>query len=147
MMIYIWLALFVITLSVEIIVPALVSLWFAAGSLAALILAFIFGDALIWLQVLAFIVVSVLTIVLLRPVLSKNDKETQTNVDSLIGEVGVVQTKIEKYNPGTVKIRGLVWTAELSDEDKELIDIDSLVSIEKVKGNTLVVKKFEEENK
>ena len=140
---YIWIGIFVVSLVVEIAVPALVSLWFCGGAVISLLLSVFLGNSLIWLQVLVFIISSVACFLLLRPILLKNRKEkTDTNVDSLIGKIGTVQDDIIKYNLGTVKINGLVWNAELDEDDHETIIKDSLVQIIKVKGNKLIVKKY-----
>ena len=145
-MIYIWLGLFILTLAIEIAVPALVSIWFSAGSLVALILAAIFGDNLIWLQILAFVIVSIAAILALRPLIFNNKKTNyQTNVDSIVGKIGSVQTEVPRYGQGTVKLAGLVWSAELENETDEPIEKDTLVKVVKVDGNKLIITKYTEE--
>ena len=62
---------------------AMVSLWFAFGAAAALILGLL--GAAFWLQVAAFLVVSGALLALLRPMLRKYAKTTKTNVDSIPG--------------------------------------------------------------
>jgi len=143
----IWFAIFIISLVVEFSLPALVSVWFAAGSLAALILSLFVGNSLIWLQVLLFVVVSVLTLAILRPIMFKNKGNYRTNIDSLVGKIAKCTEKIEKYNAGEVKIEGLIWTAVFDNNQKDIINVGDLVTVTKVDGNKLLVKKFEEENK
>lgn len=53
-MIIFWLALFVILLIIEIITVGLTTIWFAGGSMAALIVAAVGGP--VWLQVILFLV-------------------------------------------------------------------------------------------
>ena len=60
----IWLVLLVVFLISEAATVTMVSLWFAAGALAALI-ACLLGGA-VWLQVTAFLVVSILALLALR---------------------------------------------------------------------------------
>ena len=146
MMVFVWLGLFIVTLFVEIAVPALVSIWFAAGSFAALILAAFLGDQLIWLQILVFIIVSISTIILLRPLVFKNRKnEIRTNVDSLVGKIGTVDEAIRRFYPGTVKIQGLTWAAQVDDSFEDVLEKDTLVKVEEVNGNKLKVIKYTED--
>ena len=61
----IWLIAMVILLVVEAMVPGLISIWFAIGALAALISALF--HAPVWLQLVWFFAISILTLVLTRP--------------------------------------------------------------------------------
>ncbi|MCR5740846.1 MAG: NfeD family protein [Gammaproteobacteria bacterium] len=144
-MFYIWLGVFIVTLVVELMIPGLVSLWFSIGSLVSLILASFIGDTLIWLQILLFFVVSVASIVLLRPIIVRSRaKDTDTNVDSLKGSVAFVCEDIKPYEVGAVKVNGLVWSAELSDMKNEEIKVGEKVIIQEIKGNKVIVNKYEE---
>jgi len=144
-MTYIWLAIFVLTLIIEIAAPAIVSIWFSAGSLASLILSVFVGDKLIWLQILLFVIVTALTIFLLRPIIISKKELKTTNVDALIGKIGTCLTKIEKYYNGTVKLNGLVWSAELAENVNEPILEGSLVEVVEIQGNKLKIKQYMEE--
>ena len=64
-MIIFWLALFVILLIIEIITVGLTTIWFAGGSMAALIVAAVGGP--VWLQVILFLVVSFVLLFFTRP--------------------------------------------------------------------------------
>ena len=95
-MVYIWLAVLLASIIVELAVPALVSVWFAAGAFVSLILTsiltiFMGEDALffIWLEILVFVIVSVLTVILIRPLILNRRKELKTNVDSMIGNLKI----------------------------------------------------------
>ena len=144
MMIYIWISVFIISLFIELATTALVSCWFSAGSLVALILAAFIGDQLIWLQVLLFVAVTVASFLFLRKTFLKKKKDHKTNVDALIGEIGDCQTTVKKYYPGTVKVGGLVWTAEVEQTNDEVIEPGELVEIIRVTGNKIIVKKYKE---
>lgn len=82
---YVWLVLLILFLMAEGATVALVSLWFAAGALAAIIAALL--GASVGLQLALFLVVSVALLAMLRPVLKKyvNPKIQRTNVDALVG--------------------------------------------------------------
>lgn len=138
----IWLIFFVVSLIIEVSIPALVSVWFAAGSLAALTLSIFVGNTLIWLQILVFIAVSAITLALLRPIMFKNKGNYRSNVDSLVGKIATCIEEIKMYNTGVVKIEGLLWTASLDESEKDTINKDDLVVVTSVDGNKLLVKKF-----
>lgn len=142
-MIYIWLGIFIVTLLVEIAVPSLVSIWFSAGSLVSLLLAVFLGDSLIWLQILAFVITSIGTILLLRPSIKKrqNLSSLKTNIDSIVGSKGICVDTINALNHGSVKINTTIWNASLSNEDDKEIEKGAIITVLDIKGNTLIVKK------
>lgn len=105
-----WLALLVGFLVIEACTVALVSLWFAAGALAALLLQ-LAGIAFA-AQVIVFLAVSVALLLLLRPMLRRHQKITKTNVDSVIGAIGLVTEDIDNVTyTGQVKLGAMTWTA------------------------------------
>ena len=68
-MTFVWLIAMVALLVIEAIVPGLVSIWFAAGALLALLLSLIGVD--LWLQFTCFLVVSLVLLALTRPLAKK----------------------------------------------------------------------------
>lgn len=129
----IWLVLMVMFLLAEASTVTLVSLWFAAGSLAALVIS-ILGGAL-WLQVLIFLAVSGLLLALLRPLVRKyvTPKLTATNVDSVIGSTGLVTASIDNVAAtGQVKLGAMVWTARSTSGAP--IPEGTLVKVDRVEG-------------
>lgn len=109
----IWLGLLGLFLLVEAACPIhLVSIWFAVGTLLALLVCLLHGA--LWLQVTLFVVVSAGLLALLWPLTKKylNPAVTATNVDSVIGSVGIVTTAIDNVDAvGQVKLGGMEWTA------------------------------------
>ena len=91
----IWLILMIVFILMETTTVMLVSVWFAAGALVALILS-LFSLPLP-VQVIAFAVVSCGLLALLRPMVQKflKPKIVKTNVDSVIGSTGPVTVAIE----------------------------------------------------
>ena len=77
----VWLAAMIVLLIVEGMAPGLVCIWFAFGALAAMISAML--KAPLWLQLLWFVLVSVTSLVLTRPLAKKyvNANTTPTNAD------------------------------------------------------------------
>lgn len=140
----IWLSLFVVMLLVEAMGPALVSIWFAFGSLVALIVSFIPGVAW-WIQVVIFVVISVATLFALRPIARRYQKRNNynTNIDSFTGKRGYVIEDITYLRPGAVKIGDVSWTAIPADKDQTILE-NEVIEVLKVSGNKLIVKKVEE---
>ena len=129
----IWLVLLVVFLIVEASTVTLVSIWFAAGSLAAL-LAALFG-AKLWLQVTLFLFVAVLSLIALRPLFRRfiRPRLTATNVDSVIGSTGLVTVSIENVTAaGQVKLGAMEWTARSTSGAP--IPAGTLVKVDRIEG-------------
>lgn len=117
-MTFVWLIAMVGLLVVEAIVPGLVSIWFAAGALVALLLSLIGVD--LWLQFICFLVVSLSLLALTRPLAKKyvNARTTPTNADRLIGADCVVTEEIDNLKgTGAVSVDGKVWSARMEAQD------------------------------
>ena len=129
----VWLALMIVFLTVESSTVTMVSLWFAAGSLAALITALAGGQ--LWLQIVVFFAVSILLLASLRPLVKKYfiPKITRTNVDSVIGTQGLVTVPIDNIAAqGQVKLGGVEWTARSTSG--EPIGEGTLVRVDRIEG-------------
>jgi membrane protein implicated in regulation of membrane protease activity len=113
----IWLALLILFLVVEAACPLhLVSVWFAAGSLAALGVYFL--RAPLWLQIGVFLVVSCALLFALWPLTKKflNPKTEKTNLDAIIHTTGLVTADIDNVKAqGQVKLGAMEWTARSTD--------------------------------
>ena len=140
----VWLVLFVLMLVIEAIGPALVSIWFSFGALIALIVSFIPGIPW-WVEVIVFLVISIATLLALRPLARKYFKRNsvRTNVDSFVGKRGYVIEDITLLRPGAVKIGDVSWTAIPVKEDETILE-NEIIEVVAVNGNKLTVKKVEE---
>ena len=137
-----WLILMVVFLVTEASTVTLVSLWFAAGALAAMILSLF--HAAVWLQVTAFVAVSALLLTALRPLVRKfvTPKVTRTNVDSVIGSTGLVTTAIDNVSAqGQVKLGAMVWTARSSSGVP--IPEGTLIRVDRIEGVKVFVSPVE----
>ena len=109
----IWFGLFLAFLVVEAACPIhLVSIWFAAGALVAMIVSFLHGA--VWLQITLFLVVACALVVLLWPFIKKflNPHLTKTNVDAVLGTEGIVTADIDNIAAtGQVKLGTMEWSA------------------------------------
>lgn len=131
---WLWVVLLVAFLAVEAACPIhLVSIWFAVGSLVALV-ADLLGAAL-WLQIVLFLVVSGGLLAMLWPLAKKymNPKVVATNVDSLVGSLGYVTEDIDNVAAkGQVKLGGMEWTAR--SQSGAPIPKGQMIKVERVEG-------------
>ena len=135
----VWLVAMIVLLIVEGLVPGLVSIWFALGALAALIAAL--TGAPLWLQVIWFMVVSVVTLAVTRPLAKKyiNSRTVPTNADVMLGKECVVTEAIDNVlGTGAVTVGGKVWTARM-DNDVEKAAPGQRVRAVRIEGVKLIV--------
>ena len=128
-----WLVAFAVFLLVEAGTITLVSIWFAAGALAALVTSWLGGE--IWLQVVLFLAVSCAALACLRPLIRKfvAPKITPTNADSLIGTMAILSADVDNLKgEGTVVLRGVEWSARSTSG--EIIPAGATVQIDKIEG-------------
>ena len=112
-----WIAILIVMLIVEIVTTGLTTIWFCGGAAVALAVSSLGGP--LWLQILLFAAVSVILLVVTRPIAMKhlNARTVPTNADSLVGEEAVVTEEIDNLrSTGTVQVHGQQWTARLTEE-------------------------------
>ena len=129
----IWLVLLILFVVVEAGTVMLVSVWFAIGSLAALICSLLGGE--VWLQAVLFVGVSALSLWALWPLRKKliTSRITKTNVDALIGTTGKVLEPIHNENgTGRVRLGGMDWAARSSDGS--VIEAQAMIRVDKIEG-------------
>ena len=128
-----WFALTVILLIAEAATVTVISLWFAAGALAAMVTALL--GAGLWVQAVVFVLVSSAALTALRPLVRKHltPKLTATNIDSVIGSVGIVTGTIDNLNAtGQVKLNGMEWSARSTSGD--ILETGTKVRVDKIEG-------------
>lgn len=116
----------------------LVSIWFVFGAIAGLISTYLGAE--LWLQIVIFIAVSVVALLLTRPVVKKRltPKIESTNADRCIGRDAVVLESIDNISAvGQVKVDGKIWSARSSNDD--IINEGEIVTVEKIEGVKLIV--------
>ena len=129
----VWLVLMVVFLAAEASTVSMVSLWFAAGALVALLTALAGGPA--WLQTLLFLAVSAGLLLALCPLAKKylSPKLTATNVDSVVGTTGLVTAAIDNVSAvGQVKLGAMEWTARSTSGQP--IPAGTLVKVDRIEG-------------
>jgi membrane protein implicated in regulation of membrane protease activity len=137
-LIWLWFGIFLVALAFEFATADLVSIWFSLGAVPSFILSLFEVNPVI--QVLSFILVTTALLLFTRPVVIKYFKvnEIKTNVDSVIGQEGIVTTIIMSNGIGRIKLRSQEWSA-IADET---IEVGQKIRVLDVEGNKLIVKKI-----
>lgn len=133
-----WLVLLIFFAVLEAATVGLVSVWFAAGALVALLASVCTGN--VWLQIALFFAVSILTMAVLRPLARKYVLPTvvPTNADRVIGRQAVVTEAIDNLNGrGSVVVFGVAWTAR--SESGAPIPQGTTVTVKRIEGVKLFV--------
>ena len=142
-MIWIWLAVIVVSAILEAISMGLTSVWFTIAGVVSLILALLNVD--LWIQVAVFVVLSLILIVFLRKFAKKyllGNIKSKTNTDLMIGSYVRMLKQSDFDNLGAVEINGVVWGVKSKNGD--VLPENSIVKIIAVEGNKLIVEKKED---
>ena len=136
-----WLLLFITLIIVEIVTINLVSIWFAIGALSSCIVS-LFTDN-VYIQFLIFTIVSIISLIITKPLMKKikNKEHIATNLDRIIGKVGIVTLDIIPNSIGEVKVDGKKWSAI----SKSKILAGSTVKIIKIDGVKILVEECKED--
>ena len=133
----IWLALTIAFVILEAATVQLLSTWFAAGALAAMIVNLLGAE--VWLQVVVFFTVSIVLLAVLWPMARKHlkAKVVPTNADALVGRTCHVTEDIDPVEGGRVKIGDVTWSAR--SEGGETIPAGTMVKVLKIQGAKVFV--------
>lgn len=139
----IWLILLIGFVVLEAVTVQLLCIWFAAGSLAAMVVCLLGGQ--LWLQIGVFFVVSIALFALLWPLAKKHlkPKLVATNADALVGKICRVTEDIDPLEGGRVKVGDVTWSAH--SENGEAIPAGSQVKILKIQGAKVFVETVKKE--
>lgn len=138
-----WLLILVVCIVIEIISMGLTTIWFAGGALIAAVAAAF--QAPIWVQIVLFLVVSLILLYLTRPVAVKyfNKDRVKTNAESLVGQQAIVISEIDNLQGiGQVTVGRQEWSARNIDEGKSL-PVGSVVIVRAISGVKLIVEEKE----
>ena len=128
-----WLAAMVVFLAAEAMTVTLVSIWFAAGALGAILVALLGGNLM--LQVTVFLLLAILLLLSLRGIVRRyiTPRISKTNIDSIIGATGIVLTPVNNISAmGQVQVGGVEWSARSSDNTP--IPAGTLVRVDRIEG-------------
>ena len=140
-----WLIVFVVFSGLELVSLGMTCIWFAIGAWAACVTSFITDNWII--QAVVFVVVTVVVLVILRPIAVKyiNQKAEKTNVESMEDKVGKVLVEINNINAtGKILVDGMEWTSRSSDG--QIIKKDALVEVVNIEGVKAIVKERNQED-
>jgi len=135
----VWLILLVVLVTGEAITVGLTFIWFAVGALGGLLVSVLGGP--IWLQVIVFLILSAVTLILVRPMAAKllTPGISPTNADRILSQIALVTEEIDNIaETGQVKLFGQVWTAR--SENGEVIPAQSRVRILRIEGVKVFVR-------
>lgn len=141
----VWLVLLIILVLIELLTVGLTTIWFAGGSLAAVI-ANLLGAGIAF-QIILFLVVSCVLLIFTRPWALKylNKNRTRTNYEGVIGKVIRITEKVDNLSEtGKSIVDGQEWTVR-SREDKAILEKGELAKVVSISGVKLIVIKYEEE--
>ena len=135
-----WLISMVALFIIEAVTVNLVTLWFAFGALAALIVSLLGGQ--MWLQIVVFLAVTIITLIPTRKIAKKyfsKNHHQPTNSDMVIGkDCNVVEDIDNLLSTGAVKCLGKEWSAR--SENGEKIATGETVTAVAIEGVKLIVR-------
>ena len=142
-LIWLWLGAIVFFGVMELLTEGMVSIWFIAGSLAALFTCMsgwsLGGVSPVGTQVLVFAVVSAAALAVSRPLLRRflgPHPAVATNLDRVLGMVAKVTEAVDNEK-GAVYVDGKTWTARSADGS--VIPAGTQVKVQKIDGVKLLV--------
>lgn len=131
----VWLVLLIVFAVVEGMTVALVSVWFAIGAAAALLVSVFTSSWLV--QFAVFLIVSAVMLLLLRNYAKSRmmPAETPTNADLNVGKLAEVIAAVTPETLGRVRLDGVDWQAR----SEQSLSAGQLCRVRKVEGTTLFV--------
>ena len=134
-----WIVIAVVAAIIEATTVQLVSIWFAIGAIVTAIVS-VFTDNIL-IQLAVFVVVSIICLLITRPLARKLKKSTgdfPTNCDRYIGKIAEVIVDINNIEAvGQVKVDGSVWSARSSTG--EPLTAGTKVVVNKIEGVKMIV--------
>ena len=139
---YWWLAIAAVMAILEAVSQVLVTIWFVVGGLAAFVAGY-FGASLA-VQVVVFLVTSLVCLVLLRPFILRHRKMGELSEPT---PVGLYARVVERIDPvaqtGRVEMADHMTWAALPD-DEEPIEVGTRVQVVEQRSIKLVVRRLDE---
>ncbi|MCH5256361.1 MAG: NfeD family protein [Lachnospiraceae bacterium] len=134
-----WLVLLVVLIVIELVTMGLTTIWFAGGALAAALISI--PDTPFVLQIIVFLVVSLVLLYFTRPVAVKyfNKDRVRTNIEGMIGRQAIVVSEINNVEGiGQVNTGGMEWSAR-SSYHNIVLPVGAVVTVLGVDGVKLIV--------
>lgn len=135
---WVWWLFVAVALGIPLVVTAMPEFgMFAVGAVAGAIVAALGGGIVV--QVVAFVVVSVALVAVVRPIANRHRERPQlvTGVDALKGKQAVVLERVDGSG-GRIKLAGEVWSARPLDGTLSF-DVGQEVDVVEIEGATAIV--------
>ena len=135
-----WLILVIVLTIIELATVNLLTVWFVISGIVALFLSFFIDNVAVVSTI--FAVLGIFLLFTTRPLLKKYlpTQKERTNLDRIVGKVGVVTEEIKKNQIGEVKVDGKKWSA-ISNKK---LTVGTEVIIDAIDGVKLIVRKEDE---
>lgn len=136
---FMWLVIAILFLILEAATAQIVSIWFVVGCIPTIFVAWLGTE--LWVQLVVFIISSVISLLLMRPIVQKrlHIVYTPTNADMVIGMSGITIEPVNNLEgTGRVFANGLDWSAVTKSNDIS-IPKDQTVTVLAIDGVKLVV--------
>lgn len=136
---WLWVAITLICIIIEVFSFSLTTIWFACGALITTL--FSLTKMPFYWQLLIFVLSSLILLLCTRPFVVKKlrIKRVATNSDAIIGKTALVTQTVSAQKKGTIKVGGLEWTAKCAEDDEIQEGCECTVCA--IEGVTAVVKK------
>lgn len=122
-------------LIIELIIPALVSIWFAIAAFITMFLALVINS--FTTQVVIFVLISLVLLVFTKKIVTNFLKPDMDKINKEMLEDNGLVIKVINSNKYEVKFKGVIWTAISNDE----LNIGDVVKIVGYKGNKVIIKR------
>ena len=132
-----WLVLIILLTVIEVCTTNLVTIWFVVSALVSLIVSFFTLNPVILSSI--FVILGIILLITTKPILKKffDSKNTDINLDRIIGKKAIVTENITKNSVGEVKVDGKRWSA-ISNEN---LVVGDAVRVLEINGVKLIVEK------
>lgn len=136
----VWLALIIVLIVVEVATYQLVAVWFALGAAVALIVSLFNLSTTV--QIMVFVIVSLIALILSRPLVKKlqSSPKEKTNADRIIGQTARVLQPITLDQKGRVQVDGQDWSAAAQNKGESFAAGED-VTIVRIEGVTVYVQR------
>lgn len=140
--VFIWLGMGIILAIIELSTLGLTSIWFSIGALITMF--FALNKASIVVQILVFLIVSLVLLIFTKPIAKKHLKigSQKTNIQELIGKHGVIIKDVSEDEFGQAKVDGKIWTVKSYSGDS--IKVEEKIIVQDIEGVKLLVTKYTE---
>ena len=134
-----WVCVAILFAVIEAITYSMVTIMFTIGAVPSVFVALFNGNIVV--QIVVFLIVSLLLLIFARPIFVKKLKvgREKNVVEQIEGKHGLVTEDIVPFKSGLVKVNGIIWTAIGVDNNFSAKAGDQ-VQVVRVEGVKLIVK-------